>query len=191
MTLSRRILTEKRRLIYPLTVAIVINAAVYAAVVYPLAVKASRSDAEAEAAAKQVAVARLDYDAARATVSGKAAADVELQKFYGAVLPRDESSAQRISILKTEQLSKAANVTMDKRQIDPSRQRESALGKLTVTLALRGEYEEIRQFIYELETAAEFLVLEHLTLSQAANSDESLNVSLRIATYYRAGDDGT
>lgn len=190
MTLARRVLDEKRRLIYPLIAALVLNAAVFGAVVYPLSLKVSHGEADARAAANALAAARKDYQTARATVTGKAAADAELTKFYSAVLPADQSAARRITYLKIDQIARAADVTPERRSYEPNQERGSTLGKLTTTVLLTGEYRNIRQFIYQLETAPEFLILENVSLSQGADSEPELNVTVQVATYYRAGGDG-
>ena len=189
MTLSRRIFTEKRRLIYPLIAAIVLNAAIFAAVVYPLSLKEAGGERAAQIAAMQLASARRDYESARATATGKVSADAELEKFYTAVLPPDQSAARRITFLKIEQLAKAAHVTLVNRQFDPKQDRDSSLGKLSITVALTGQYRDVRRFIYDLETAPEFLILENVALQQGADNDRGLSVNLKVATYYRAGAD--
>ena len=43
---------------------------------------------------------------------------------------------------------------------------------------------------HELETAPEFLVLENVELTQSEIENRGLNVSVDIATYYRAGANG-
>ena len=53
-------------------------------------------------------------------------------------------------------------------------------------MVLAGEYEDIRQFIFELETAVEFILIEEVILSQGDESDAELVLRLGIATYYRA-----
>jgi Tfp pilus assembly protein PilO len=190
MSLARRILDEKRRLIYPIVAVLLVNAAVFAAVVYPLSLKVSAGEQSAQAAARELSAARRDYESARATVSGKAAADTELKKFYGAVLPPDDSAARRITYLQIYQLAKKANLNYERAANEVTRERESTLGKLTTTVALSGEYRNIRRFIHELETAPEFLILENVAVSQGTDSGSGLNVTVRVATYYQAGGDG-
>jgi Tfp pilus assembly protein PilO len=190
LSLARRILEEKRRLIYPVVAVLLINAAVFAAVVYPLSLKVSAGEQSAQAAARELSAARRDYESARATVSGKAAADTELKKFYGAVLPPDDSAARRITYLQIYQLAKKANLNYERAANEVTRERESTLGKLTTTVALSGEYRNIRRFIHELETAPEFLILEIVAVSQGTDSGSGLNVTVRVATYYQAGGDG-
>ena len=189
MTPTRRVFAEKRHLIYPLLVAIVLNAGVFVAVVYPLSLKVANGERAAQAARTQLAAARKEYESARGTASGKVSADAELEKFYTAVLPPDQSAARRITFLKLEQLAKTAHVTLVNRQFDPKPERDSSLGKLSITAALTGQYRDVRRFIYDLETSPEFLILENVALQQGADSDRGLSMNIKVATYYRAGPD--
>jgi Tfp pilus assembly protein PilO len=189
MTLTRRVFAEKRRYIYPLIIAIVVNVVAFAAVVYPLSVKAGAGEASARAAAAQLAAARRDYDAAKATASGKISADAELDKFYHAVLPMDLSEARRITS-RVDELAKAAHVTRKRSGLDESAEQDSTLRKLSMNISLTGQYRDIRRFIYDLETAPEFLILENVVVSQAQENDSGLNVEVKVSTYYRAGGDG-
>jgi Tfp pilus assembly protein PilO len=190
MSLFQRVVTEKRRFIYPLLTVIVVNVVLFLAVVYPLSARAARGEASANAATQARAAAQRDYDSARATVSGKTSAEAELEKFYTTVLPPDESAARRITFLKIEQLERKTNLRQERRAFEVTQDRGSALGKLTITTVLTGQYRDVRRFIYEVETAPEFLVLENVSVSQGAESDRPLNVTVRIATYFRAEDDG-
>jgi Tfp pilus assembly protein PilO len=191
MTPARRVFTEKRGLIWPIAIGLLLNAAVYAIVVYPLSQKVAGGEQEAEASATALANARRDDAAARATVAGKAQADAELQRFYNDVLPPDISGARRITFLRIEQLAAQSNLRLERETSDPKPQRESALIKFTYTATLSGEYRNIRRFIHELETAPEFLVLENVQVSQNDSGDHNrLNVIVQIATYYRIGPHG-
>ena len=69
-------------------------------------------------------------------------------------------------------------------------QQDSQLVKFVYTVALSGEYRNIRRFIHALETAPEFLVLEDVELSQSGEENKALNVMMQIATYYRAEANG-
>jgi hypothetical protein len=153
--------------------------------VYPLSLKVANGERDAKAAAGARAAARADYEAARATVTGKESADQELKKFYGAVLPPDQSAARRIVIGKVEALASAANVRITNQSLDDKPERGSDLGKLTATIVLTGEYRSIRRFIYEIETAPEFLILENVALQQGHQREQGLNVTMKIATYFR------
>jgi hypothetical protein len=71
MTDARRVLAEKRRLILPIVIALVVNIALFAIVVYPLSKKVAGGEQQSKAATSALNAAKRDYDAARATVTGK------------------------------------------------------------------------------------------------------------------------
>jgi Tfp pilus assembly protein PilO len=190
VTTARRALAEKRALILPIAIALLVNVALYAIVVYPLSKKVAGGEQEAAAATAALNAARRDHAAARATVAGKAQADEELKKFYSDVLPPDVNAARRITFLRIEQLAQQCNLRIERQTSDSQPQRESQLVKYTYRAALSGEYRNIRRFIHELETAPEFLVLEKVELSQSEVAKSALNVSVEIATYYRAVSNG-
>jgi Tfp pilus assembly protein PilO len=190
MTDARRVLTEKRRLILPIVIALVVNIALFAIVVYPLSKKVAGGEQQSKAATSALTAAKRDYAAARATVAGKGQADQELQKFYSGVLPPDLSAARRATFLRIEQLAQKSNLRLERETSDPKPQRDSQLVKFTYRASLSGEYRNIRHFIHELETAPEFLVLENVELTQSEIENRGLNVSVDIATYYRTGANG-
>jgi Tfp pilus assembly protein PilO len=187
---TRRVLSEKRRLIIPLAIALAVNIAIYAIVVYPLGKKVAGGEQAAQASSAALEAAKRDYAAARATVAGKGQADEELRKFYNEVLPPDISGARRITFLRMEQLARQCNLRLERETSEPKGQRGSDLVKFTYTAALSGEYRNIRRFIHELETAPEFLVLENVQLSQSETENRGLNVDVQIATYYRMAANG-
>jgi Tfp pilus assembly protein PilO len=190
MTLLRRVVTEKRGLIYPLVGALIVNAALYAAVVYPLSVKVANGERDASAARTARTRAQTDYELARATVLGKDSADAELKKFYEAVLPPDFSGARRLLFGSIERAAAAAGVKQANETYDTSEPRDSSLQKMTATVDLVGDYRNIRRFIHGLETAPEFIVLENVALTQGDRSQQTLNVILKIATYFRTVGNG-
>jgi hypothetical protein len=186
MSLVSRIFTEKRRFIYPLLGAVVLNAAIFSALVYPLSLKVANGERDANAAAAALAAARTEYESVRAMIVGKANADDELKKFYGAVLPPDYSAARRVLFGKIDSLAAEAGVKVGSESTEPSQERGSDLGKLTASVVLFGDYRNIRLFIHQLETAQEFLVLENVALSsQGQEREQGLTVMLRLATYFR------
>jgi len=185
-----RVFTEKRSLIVPLMIAVIANVALYLIVVYPLSQKVAGGEQAAKASSTALDAAKRDYAAARATVAGKSQADEELRKFYSEVLPPDIGGARRITFLRMEQLARQCGLRLERETSDPKPERDSQLVKFTYTASLSGEYRNIRRFIHELETAPEFLVLENVQLSQSETEKSGLNVSVQIATYYRAGANG-
>jgi len=57
-------------------------------------------------------------------------------------------------------------------------------------MVLQCDYESFRQFIYELETTPEFIIIDDLTLSES-EANKPLNLTLELSTYYRLGANGT
>jgi len=190
MIAARRVLTEKRRLIVPIVIALFVNIALFVVVLYPLSNKVAGGEQAALAATTALNAAKRDYEAARATVKGKGQADQELQKFYSDVLPPDLSAARRAMFRRIEDLAQQSSLRLERETSDPKPQRDSQLVKFTYHASLSGDYRNIRLFIHELETAPEFLVLENVELTQSEVANRGLNVSVDIATYYRAGANG-
>ena len=190
MITLRRVLTEKRALIVPVVVGLLVNVALFLLVVYPLSKKVAGGQQQSEAAVTALNAARRDFAAARATVKGKGEADQELEKFYTDVLPPDVSGARRITFFRIDQLAQKCGLRVERQTSDPKTQRDSSLVKFTYRASLSGEYRNIRRFVHELETAPEFLVLENLQLRQSELENRGLNVDVEIATYYRAGASG-
>ena len=191
MTDVRRIVAEHRRAVWLIAAALVLNAALLVLVVLPLSRKVQGGQQRAQAATAELLAARRDRDAARATVTGKAQADVELKKFYQEVLPPHHNSAHRTLYPDVVQLAREANLTVLRQRIDPQSDRRSELQKLTLTLNLTGEYTNIRQFIHQLETAPEFRVLESVALAQAEEGERALNVTANVSTYFRSRGNGS
>jgi Tfp pilus assembly protein PilO len=187
----RRIVSENRRVVWIIAAALVINAAAYALVVYPLARRVKTGEQQAGAATAELVAARKTHAAARGTVAGKKEADVELQNFYRDVLPPDLSGARRMLYPHLPQLAENSNLRMIRYKWgDPEGARGSELKKLPLTLFLSGDYTNIRRFIHELETAPEFIVLESVVVTSEAEGERRLTITAQVATYYRAADNG-
>jgi type IV pilus assembly protein PilO len=186
-----RVMAEKRRLVIPLGLAIVANALLFAVVAFPLGRQVMSAEAEARAAHEQVNRARMDYQSAKATVTGKQQADAALQKFYEEVLPANQGVARKLTFTRLAQLAKQANVKLEHGSNIVKHQKGSTLSKLTTTYTLTGDYRDVRRFIYSLETAPEFIVLENVGLTSGTGEQQQgrgLSMSLDIATYFRSGD---
>ncbi|HTM27428.1 MAG TPA: GspMb/PilO family protein [Vicinamibacterales bacterium] len=189
MSTLQRALSEKRRIIVPLALAIAANVALYAVVVFPLGRQVVAAQTQAQAEHEELNRARLDYQSAKATVTGKQQADAALQKFYKDVLPADQSIARRLTYTRLAQLAKQANVKLEHGTNSVAHEKGSTLSKLSTTYTLTGDYRDVRRFIYSLETAPEFIVLENIGLTSGSEQPgRGLSMNLDIATYFRSGD---
>ncbi len=168
MSVWQRALVDKRRILVPLAIAIIANVVLYAVVVFPLEHQVLSTEQEERVARDELVKARQDDNNAKATVTGKQQADVALQKFYKEVLPVDQSAAVRLTFTRLSELAKTANVRLDHGTNGVAPEKGSTLEKLTTHYTLTGDYRDVRKFVYSLETASEFLVLENITLTSSA-----------------------
>jgi Type II secretion system (T2SS), protein M subtype b len=195
MTLVKRIIVEKKPLLVPLALALFVNVAVYALVVYPLETKAASASDRAAAAAQSLSAAKGDLAAARGLVTGKSHADQELATFYNKVLPADFAAAQRMTYAWVPALARKTNVRYEARHQEIEAARESSgksahLGRLKTRVVLQGDYENIRQFVYDLETAPEFVIIDDVSIAQT-EANRPLSLTLELSTYYRLGANGS
>jgi Tfp pilus assembly protein PilO len=190
MTDFRRIVSEHRRVVWILTAALIVNAALYVLVVYPLAQRVHTEEQQAGDATRDLNAARRAFNAARGTVTGKKEADDELQKFYRDVLAADYSTARRTLYPYVEQLARKMSLTTAGGRFEDQLDRKGGLNKLTMTMTLAGEYANIRRFIHELETASQFIVLERVVVTQGGDGERDLDVTAHVSTYYRTAVNG-
>ena len=184
--LTRRVVAEHRRVIVPLVAILVVNVLVYAAGVYPLAQRVANIEQRDRAAEQALAQARREHDAARGALTGKERASVELASFYKDVLPADLAGARRLTYLRLAQLAREAGLKLKTSSMDPREQRTSTLERLEISIDLEGSYDGMRAFIYQLDTAPEFVVIDDVSLSDQSGDQSALQLSIQLSTYYRA-----
>jgi len=131
--------------------------------------------------------------AATALVKGKTTAEQELATFYQKVLPPSLDAARRLTYAKLPALARKANVKFEERRSDvdqqQQRQKNTRLGRLQTRIVLEGDYESLRQLLYELETTPEFLIVDDVGVTQA-ETNKALTLTLDVSTYYRVGANG-
>ena len=189
MTLLTRILREKRTLFTVVGLILAIDFGLYAFAVYPWSNKVSQAETRATAADARLRQAMASYKVVSQTTENKTNADQELERFYTEVLPSDLAGARSISSPFLARLAEETDLVLERASSTPEKETGSPLARLRTTMVLAGEYEAIRQFIYELEIAPEFILIEEVILSQGAASDEELVLTLGVSTYYWAGPD--
>ena len=191
MSLFQRVMAEKRGLIVPLGIAAAANALLFVLLVFPLGRQVASAEQEAQQQREVLRRARQDATSARAMVQGKQQADVSLRKFYADVLPSNASAARGITYRRLSQIARDSNVRLQRGTNEPKREKDSTLEKITTTYILSGEYRDVRRFIYSLETAPEFMVLENVALTAPSDeADRGLSVRIDVATYYRTTNAG-
>jgi Type II secretion system (T2SS), protein M subtype b len=73
---------------------------------------------------------------------------------------------------------------------DPETERVAHLGRLRTQMVLEGGYQSVRQFLYELETTPEFIIVDDVSLGQA-ESNRPVTLTVEVSTYYRLDRNGT
>ena len=122
---------------------------------------------------------------------GRSRAAEELHRFYTQVLPPDLAGARRITYLRLAQLAERAGLQADRRSLMPAADSDRTLERLQITMILEGDYEDVRRFIHELETAPEFVVIDDVSLTQGAEESSPLILTLQLSTYFPSGHRGS
>lgn len=185
-----RVLREERRPLVALAIALAVNLALYGFAVRPMATRVAAADARAAAAEQARREAAREFSSVRAVAEGKEQAEQELRTFYEQVLPGTLSAAQRATYVSLAQLARDTNLRLSRRVAAAGHERGGSLDRLEIDIALEGDYQDVRQFIYRLETGPSFVVVDNLTLEQGMTEGDVLRLSLKLSTYYRAEADG-
>ncbi len=192
MKLWSRIYQERRRVMLPLVIFLIANIAILAFAVFPLRHSVVGYENDARDATIRLGQARNANRAATAAKARKEEADQELKKFYAEVLPTDQASAVKLVLFWVGQAARDARVQFESSQADDQPLHDSPLSKVSSHLTLRGDYQDIRRFLYDLETAQQFVVVEKVELAQQgttmSNAGGLLEVGLDVATYYVGGE---
>lgn len=189
MTLLQRVLREKRSIIAPLMIALLVNILAYVLVVRPLGIRSASAAERAQAASLALAGAERDRNAARDLVAGKTLAEQELKTFYDKVLPPTLSAARQTTYAPLPALARKTNVRYDASRSSIEPIKDQQLGRLRISMVLEGDYDSVRRFIYELETSPAFVIIDDVTLAQA-DPNGPLAVSIALSAYYRTATNG-
>jgi len=189
MSLYQRVLSEKRALLTVVAVILLVDIGLYAFAVYPWSNKLAGAERRMASASSQLTAVTGAFAAASEANSSKSLASSQLERFYGEVLPHDLAEARGLFSPYLDNLAEETNLVLERRTSVADKERDSSLASLRSTMVLAGEYEDIREFIYLLETAPEFILIESVVLGQRNGSDDELVLTLGVVTYYREGPD--
>jgi len=183
--LFRRIIAENRLTVMTLSLALLANLLAYVLIVRPLEAKSTGAADRAGAAENSLRAAEGEMAQSEGLLKGKANADQELNAFYKKVLPSDMTAARRMTYASLPALAKTAVVRYEARTTSiEAVDREGHLEKMSIRMILEGDYASLRQFIYALEVAPEFVIIDDVTLVQA-NGNDPLRLTIDLSTYYR------
>jgi Tfp pilus assembly protein PilO len=181
-----RVLRDYRKALVPLAIVLAANIVVLAAVVLPLSQRVATNQARAEAADRTLAAAEAEFKQAEAIRQGKTRATADLETFYKQVLPSDASAARRITHYRPQQRAREHGIRYERGATSEEEIDESVLERQTASMTLSGDYDDIRAFIYELETSPDFVVIDNVVLGEGSGANASLSLSLELSTFYRS-----
>jgi Tfp pilus assembly protein PilO len=185
MTLWRRVFSERKGLVVPLLGALAINVAVLALGVFPLQASVSGDEERALAVKTQLAQAQRLEREANNTRTSQQRADQELKQFYSEVLPGTHAEARNLLYLQLRTIASQTGLKFSDGTFKSAPVEDSSLMRLRTDVTLTGDYSSIRRFLYELETAEEFYIVESVKLGSASRAGSgSLEVVLAMATLY-------
>lgn len=180
-----RVMTDHRRWLAPVGIALAINLAVLVIVVLPLRQAVQSGESRAMASTQALHAAMADLKDAEQTRDSQSQAALDLDRFYASVLPADLPTARRITQLKLSQKARAHDVHFESGAMTSETLRDSMLERLHVNLALTGDWDDIRELIYELETGPDFIVIDNVQLAEGSVATAPLSLTLDLSTYYR------
>jgi Tfp pilus assembly protein PilO len=180
-----RVLREHRAALVPLAIVLAVNLAVLLIVVLPLSRRVTTNEERANAAERARITAESEFKAAEDLRAGKVRATTDLDTFYRQVLPAGVSPARRIIELQLQQLAREHGVRFQRLGATEEELRESSLSRLTYSMTFSGDWDDIRGFIYELETSPNFVIIDNVLLAEGLDAS-SLTLSLELSTYYRS-----
>jgi hypothetical protein len=191
MSLWNRIFQERRIVILPLMVVLIANVAVLALLVLPRERGVASMGDRVEESRHEAALAQLSLTKVKEQRASKALAEQQLKKFYEEVLPADARESQEMTNFALERVARESGVIEKNGQSGYEPVKESRLERVTSRVVLNGPYQNIRRFLYALENARPFVVIEKVELSpsnesgmNASNQGNTIEVTLEISTYY-------
>lgn len=185
-TILKRVFFKNRKVLGFLGGLFLINFIAYGCAIYPLSQRVENFEKKDSAAELILQAARQEHEAAFAILAGTEQAAKELDKFYLEVLPADFNAARQLAYLRLDELSRQTNLRSERRMYAPVEKQGSVLTGLSSEVLLRGSYQNIRNFLYELEVAQEFILIDDLSLN--LEKESALAVRLQLSTFFLTPD---
>jgi Tfp pilus assembly protein PilO len=185
MSLWRRVMTERKAIVWPLLIGLAVNLAVLALGVFPLQASVSSDEEHALAAKRQLVDAQRLERTAKDTQASQVRADQDLKQFYSEILPPTHSHARNLLYAELRTIAKQNGLGFSSSGYDLESVDDSSLWRMSTNTQLFGDYASIRRFLYDLETAEEFFIVDSVKLSPSSRKEGgSLEVFLGVTTYF-------
>ena len=191
-TLLMRIAREKRLLLIPLAVALLVNVVLAVAVVMPLSRSVAGAESREAQAAAALRVAERDRAVVKATQEQNRRAAEDLARLYSTVLPAGMSEARRQTYVRLARLASDADLRSQRRLEELQEPKAGGQGpspvltRLEITMVLRGEYDSVRQFIRDVEASEEFITIDDVSLAEGSEPGSPLVLTVVLSTYFKS-----
>jgi Tfp pilus assembly protein PilO len=174
--------------VYALAAGVIINILVFAFLVYPMRSDVANVEQRTRGAEAGLAAAQDEFARADGALTGKDRALKELDTFYSSVLAKDLTGARRLTFARLAQLAAKSSLDFERRRYEPVVERGSNLTRLKVSMELLGSYADVRDFIHEIESSPEFVVIDDIGLAEGSQGDPMLRLTLQLSTYFRTSE---
>lgn len=187
----RRVVSDKRTLVGLVAIGLIVDAGLYGLAVYPWTVRVASAERRAQTAAAGLAAARQRLESSSLAADDRNRMERELRAFRQDILPPDLAGARSLTLARLAALADEHGLVMERRASLTDQEDDSHLARLQVSMLLRGAYRDIRRFIYAIETAPQFLIIDEIVLSQGDEAEAGEVLGLGLSTYHwRSDNDG-
>lgn len=186
MKFAKRVLLDNRFASFVVAGLLATDIALLLLVVSPWSERVERSSQRTDLGLLNRDRALRDLRRAETTLDGQNMATAELQRFYGEALESDLTSARAMSSRTLTTLASQNDLVMERRTTSLDTEFFGDLRRLRISLRLEGRYENIRRFLYALETGSDFIVIEEISLTDNSSAESSQVLRLGLATYFYA-----
>ncbi len=181
--LLARIVAEKRWWLALLGMTLAVNIGLYALFVRPLTSNATGAGARAVAAAETLTAAERQFAGVEADQAARRQALQDLAVFRNDVLTGSLAEA-RTTYATLPTIAADTGVTSLRRRSELTPVGDDGrLQRMSVVMELRGDYRELRSFIYELERGPHFVVVDYVTLTEQ-NETGPLGLVVTLSIYF-------
>ena len=98
-------------------------------------------------------------------------------------LPEEAVLPELVSFI--SELAAKYHLTIPTISYQPQKTDAPGVAKIIISFTLKGEYREIRKFLYEIEKSRYFLIIETMVLASSVKEGEKIQLQLQVAAYLR------
>ncbi len=183
MTLLQRILNDNRKFVISIAIALSANVLFYLIAVYPLNTKAIRINGQTLAAEEVLQLTQDRLEGINKLKRQKDKANRQLLRFYREVLPMDLSGARKAIYTQLFRLVGDLELKYERRNVSEERGDTDKLSRVSTRMVISGKYREVRKFIYKIELAPDFFLIDKILLEQKEEGPD-LTLTLDVSIYY-------